>query len=58
MDICVHITDSFCCTPETNNPLSNYTSIKLKKKKKKKDSLGHSEPNILKSMTLLQLITP
>ena len=35
MDICVHITDSFCCTPETNNPLSQLYFNKIKKKKKK-----------------------
>ena len=34
MDMCMCMTDSLCCTPETNTTLLvNYTPIKLKKKK-------------------------
>ena len=32
MDICVCITDSLCCTAETNNIVNHYTSIKINKK--------------------------
>ena len=31
MDICMYVTDSFCCTPQTNTTLKvNYTPLKLK----------------------------
>ena len=30
--VCMCVTDSFCCTPETNTALSiNYTAVKVKK---------------------------
>ena len=44
MDICTGITDSCCCTPETNMTFQiNYTPIKLKKK----DILTKTENGIL-----------
>ena len=40
MAICIHITDSLCCTPGTNTTLHvNYATLKSKKKKKD-DLLG------------------
>ena len=31
-DVCVLMTDSYCCTVETNNIVKNYTSVKSNKK--------------------------
>ena len=37
MNVCICITESFCCTPETNTTLEiNYTPTTFKKKKRKK----------------------
>ena len=34
MDICIHVSESLCCTPETNETFYvNYTPIKLQKKR-------------------------
>ena len=38
VDVCTHITDAFCCTPEANTTLqSNYTPIKCNERKKTRE---------------------
>ena len=42
VDICVHITDSLCCTPEMNTTLYiNYTPTKTKKEKRCIEPIVH-----------------
>ena len=48
MDICICITDSFCCTPETNTTLSvNYTPIKFNLKKTQWVITSHCSEGLL-----------
>ena len=52
MDICICITEAFCCTPETNTILEiNYTLIKFKKR-----IPGTSYKPIINKMTKKTLI--
>ena len=53
VDVCTHITDAFCCTPEANTTLqSNYTPIKCNERKKTRGTkhMGEIEksPEILR----------
>ena len=51
-DICIRIADSLCCTAETHTTLkSNYTPIKIKKKKKRMNSKVRLP--VLRSLTYL-----
>ena len=55
-DVCVCMADSLCCRAEANTPLwSNYTPIKvLKKKKKEKESNLRKQPKCQKKKIIYQ----
>ena len=57
--ICICVTDSLCCTAETNTTLYiNYTPIKIKKKKKKLPNLECTRPSHEGASLILSWSTP